>query len=141
MPSLVDPSLAPAGAHVLSIYAQYAPVDAARRRAGTRRARAVAAGACSTRSTATCPACGRLIVAAEVLTPADLERDWGLSGGHIHHGELALDQLFTMRPLLGWSQYRTPIDGLWLCGAGTHPGLGLTGGSGANAAREILRRT
>jgi phytoene dehydrogenase-like protein len=78
-------------------------------------------------------------VASEVLTPADLEREWGLAGGHIHHGELALDQLFTMRPLLGWSQYRTPIDGLWLCGAGTHPGLGLTGGSGANAAREILR--
>ena len=82
-----------------------------------------------------------LIVEAEVLTPADLERDWGLSGGHIHQGELALDQLFTMRPLLGWSQYRSPLDGLWLCGGGTHPGLGLTGGSGANAAREILRRT
>ena len=82
----------------------------------------------------------RLVVAAEVLTPADLERDWGLTGGHIHHGELALDQLFTMRPLLGWGQYRTPIDGLWLCGAGTHPGLGLTGGSGANAARRRSSR-
>ena len=85
------------------------------------------------------PGVRSLIVEAEVMTPADLEREWGMAGGHIHHGELALDQLFTMRPLLGWSQYRTPIDGLWLCSAGTHPGLGLTGGSGANAAREILR--
>jgi phytoene dehydrogenase-like protein len=78
-------------------------------------------------------------VDAEVLTPVDLEREWGCAGGHIHHGELALDQLYAMRPLLGWSQYRTPVAGLWLCSAGVHPGLGLTGGSGANAAREILR--
>jgi phytoene dehydrogenase-like protein len=85
------------------------------------------------------PGIKSLIVDAEVLTPVDLEREWGCAGGHIHHGELALDQLYTMRPLLGWSQYRTPVGGLWLCGAGTHPGLGLTGGSGANAAREILR--
>jgi phytoene dehydrogenase-like protein len=75
-----------------------------------------------------------------VLTPADLERELGMAG-HIHHGELALDQLFTMRPLQGWSQYRTPIDGLWLFGAGTHPRLGLTGGSAANAARAMLAAT
>ena len=73
------------------------------------------------------------------MTPLDLERGWGFTGGHIFHGELSLDQIFTMRPLLGWGQYRTPIGGLYLCSSGTHPGTGLTGGSGANAAREILR--
>jgi phytoene dehydrogenase-like protein len=74
-----------------------------------------------------------------VLTPFDLERDFGLTGGHIHHGELSLDQLFTMRPILGWARYRTPIAGLFLCGAGTHPGWGITGASGRNAAREIVK--
>jgi phytoene dehydrogenase-like protein len=73
------------------------------------------------------------------MTPADLEREWGVAGGHFHHGEMAPDQLFTMRPLLGWSQYRTPIDGMWLCSAGTHPGLDLGGESGSNAARETSR--
>jgi phytoene dehydrogenase-like protein len=75
----------------------------------------------------------------QVLTPADLEERYGLTNGHIHHGELALDQLFTMRPILGYAQYRTPIEGLFLCGAGTHPGGGVSGLSGRNAAREILR--
>jgi phytoene dehydrogenase-like protein len=74
-----------------------------------------------------------------VLTPLDLERGWGLTGGHIFHGELSLDQFFTMRPLLGFGQYRTPIKSLFLCGSGAHPGTGLTGGSGMNAAREIVR--
>ena len=74
-----------------------------------------------------------------MLTPIDLEERYGLTSGHIHHGELALDQLFTMRPILGYAQYRTPIDGLFLCGAGTHPGGGVSGLSGRNAAREILR--
>jgi phytoene dehydrogenase-like protein len=139
IPSLVDASLAPAGAHVLSIYAQYAPATL---REGTWDAsRKALLDAVLDTLDRYMPGARTLIVDAEVLTPADLEREWGLTGGHIHHGELALDQLFTMRPLLGWSQYRTPIDGLWLCGAGTHPGLGLTGGSGANAAREVLRRT
>src|ERR1044072_7582587 len=80
-----------------------------------------------------------LIVAAQVITPHDLEQEFGLSGGHIHHGEQTLDQFFTFRPLIGWAQYRTPIKRLYLCGAGTHPGGGLTGLSGANAAREIAR--
>jgi phytoene dehydrogenase-like protein len=74
-----------------------------------------------------------------VLTPRDLERDYGLTGGHIFHGELALDQLFTMRPILGWARYRTPIDGLYLCGAGTHGLPGVTGAQGRNAAREVSR--
>ncbi len=139
IPSLVDPSLAPAGGHVMSIYAQYAPPTL--REGSWDTARGALGDAVLATLDRAMPGIRGMVVAAEVLTPADLEREWGLTGGHIHHGELALDQLFTMRPLLGWSQYRTPVDGLWLCGAGTHPGLGLTGGSGANAAREILKRS
>jgi phytoene dehydrogenase-like protein len=85
------------------------------------------------------PGIGGLVEHTQVITPLDLERTFGLTGGHIHHGELALDQLFTMRPTLGWADYSTPIGGLYLCGSGTHPGIGLTGGSGANAARRILK--
>jgi phytoene dehydrogenase-like protein len=73
------------------------------------------------------------------VTPQDLESAYGLTGGHILHGEPSLDQLFTMRPILGWAEYRTPIAGLFLCGSGTHPGGGLTAGSGQNAARAIAR--
>ena len=74
-----------------------------------------------------------------LITPLDLEREYGLSGGHIHHGEQSLDQFFMFRPLIGWAQYRTPIAMLYLCGAGTHPGGGITGIPGANAAREIIK--
>jgi len=137
IPTLVDPTLAPAGAHVMSIYAQYAPLVLREGSWDTER-QGLLRAVLDTLDRYM-PGVRSLIVEAEVMTPADLEREWGMAGGHIHHGELALDQLFTMRPLLGWSQYRTPIDGVWLCSAGTHPGLGLTGGSGANAAREILR--
>lgn len=139
IPSLADSSLAPPGAHVMSIYAQYAPL-ALRDGSWDGMREALLRAAIDTLDRYM-PGIRSLVVEAEVMTPADLERDWGLTGGHVHHGELALDQLFTMRPLLGWGQYRTPVEKLWLCGAGTHPGLGLTGGSGANAAREILRRT
>lgn len=137
IPSLMDDSLAPQGAHVMSVYAQYAPHTLREGSWDTERGRLLEA--VLTTLDGAMPGIRGMVVAGEVLTPADLEREWGMAGGHIHHGELALDQLFTMRPLLGWSQYRTAIDGLWLCSAGTHPGLGLTGGSGANAAREILR--
>jgi phytoene dehydrogenase-like protein len=79
------------------------------------------------------------IVAKQIITPVELESKYGLTGGHIFHGELSLDQMFTMRPLLGWAKYRTPIKGLYLCGAGTHPGYGVSGLSGLNAAREVLK--
>jgi phytoene dehydrogenase-like protein len=81
----------------------------------------------------------QIIVGQQIITPKDLEETYGLTGGHIFHGELALDQFFTMRPLLDWARYSTPIERLYLCGSGTHPGTGLTGGSGANAAREIVK--
>jgi phytoene dehydrogenase-like protein len=80
-----------------------------------------------------------LIVGRRVITPLDLEKTYGLSGGHIHHGEMSLDQLFAFRPLIGWARYRTPIRGLYLCGAGTHPGGGVTGAPGLNASREIIK--
>jgi phytoene dehydrogenase-like protein len=80
-----------------------------------------------------------LVREREVLTPLDLEREYGLTGGHPLHGEQALDQFFLWRPLLGHARYRLPIDGLYLCGSGAHPGGGITGGPGQNAAREILR--
>ena len=79
------------------------------------------------------------ILARRVITPLDFEETYGLTGGHISHGELALDQLFTMRPLIGWARYRTPIRGLFLCGPGTHPGTGLTAASALNASRQIVK--
>ena len=85
------------------------------------------------------PNFGDLVEASQIITPLDLETTYGFTGGHIFHGELALDQLFTMRPVLDWARYKTPIRGLFLCGSGTHPGNGLTGASGGNAAREIIR--
>ena len=75
----------------------------------------------------------------QVLSPLDLERRFGISGGNIFHGEMGLDQMFVLRPVAGWARYKTPIDGLWLCGSGAHPGGGVMGAPGYNAAREILR--
>jgi len=79
------------------------------------------------------------ISASELLTPADIEREFHITGGHWHHGELTLDQFLFVRPVGGAAQYRMPIDGLYLCGAGAHPGGGISGAAGRNAAREILR--
>ena len=136
IPSITDPSLAPAGAHVMSVTAQYAPY---RVRGGWDAARDGFADRVIDTIAEYAPNLKDSIVHREIITPADLESVYGLTGGHIFHGELALDQLFTMRPLLGWARYRTPIQGLYLCGAGTHPGYGVSGHSGANAARQILR--
>jgi phytoene dehydrogenase-like protein len=135
-PSLHDPALAPSGAHVMSIYVQFAPRTLARGRAWTEASSELAANVMRTLAQYS-PGIERLVVHQQVVTPHDLESTYGLTGGHILHGEPALDQLFTMRPMLGWAQYRTPIAGLYMCGAGTHPGGGVTAGSGRNAAREI----
>jgi phytoene dehydrogenase-like protein len=136
-PSLSDPSLAPAGQHVMSIYMQYAPYklknsdwEAQRTALGETVVKTIAQYA---------PNLPEKILRHQIITPRDLEETYGLTGGHIFHGELALDQFFTMRPLLDWARYQTPIEHLYLCGNGTHPGTGLTGGSGANAAREIVK--
>jgi phytoene dehydrogenase-like protein len=138
IPSLGDPTLSPPGAHVLSAYAQFAPYSL--REGGWDVSRDALGDTVVKKLADYAPDLLRLIVERQVLTPLDLERGWGLTGGQIFHGELSLDQFFTMRPLLGFGQYHTPIKGLFLCGSGSHPGTGLTGGSGMNAAREITRQ-
>jgi phytoene dehydrogenase-like protein len=136
-PSIADPSMASSGRHVMSVHMQYAPFNL---RAGSWRDQKDALADLVLRTLEThAPGVTALVEHRQVITPLDLEQVYGLTGGHIHHGELALDQLFTMRPTLGWADYRTPLAGLYLCGSGTHPGNGLTGGSGQNAAREILK--
>jgi len=137
IPTLHDPGLAPAGKHVMSVYVQYTPYelktgdwDARRNELGDTVLRLLDEYA---------PGLSSLVVGRQVLTPLDLERTYGLTGGHPSHGEPSLNQLFTMRPALGWSRYRARVPGLYLCGAGAHPGGGVTGGPGANAAREILK--
>jgi phytoene dehydrogenase-like protein len=137
IPSLTDPSLAPAGSHVMSIYMQYAPYKL---KDSDWESQRTALGETVVKTlTQYAPNLPALILKHQIITPQDLEDVYGLTGGHIFHGELALDQFFTMRPLLDWARYQTPIANLYLCGSGTHPGAGLTGGSGANAAREIVK--
>ena len=133
----VDPSLAPEGRHVMTCFVQYVPY---RLREGTwdqkrdllyeRVLRKIAEYA---------PNVPGSVVARQVLTPLDLERVYGLTEGNIFHGDLSLEQLFFMRPVAGWAAYRTPVTGLYLCGAGAHPGGGVTGAPGHNAARQVLR--
>jgi phytoene dehydrogenase-like protein len=138
VPSLVDPSLAPPGRHVMSVYVQFAPYRLAKGRNWN--ATRESLGDLVVRTLEPyAPGLTAAIEHRQVITPLDLEQEFALTGGQIFHGEPALDQLFTMRPVLGWAQYRTPVPGLYLCGAGTHPGGGITGGSGQNAAREILK--
>jgi len=137
IPSIADPDLAPAGRHVVSAYVQYTPYflrgstwEAERDRVGSLAAKTIECYA---------PGFESSVRAREVITPLDLERTFGLTGGHIFHGDLALDQLFITRPLLGHARYATPIRNLYLCGSGTHPGTGATGRSGALAAKQIVR--
>jgi phytoene dehydrogenase-like protein len=137
-PSVLDPSLAPPGRHVMSVHMQFAPYRLANGRSWNAMRDTLAPTVLRTLERYA-PGISQLVDGQRVLTPLDLETTYGLTGGHILHGEPALDQTFTMRPVLGWAQYRTPIDGLFLCGSGTHPGGGLTAASGHNAAREIVR--
>jgi phytoene dehydrogenase-like protein len=138
IPTLHDSSLAPPGAHVMSVHVQFAPYRLAHGRQWEEAAGELGRTVMRTLSQYA-PGIERLVVHQQVITPRDLENAYGLTGGHILHGEPSLDQLFSMRPFLGWAKYRTPIGGLYLCGAGTHPGGGVTAGSGQNASREILK--
>jgi phytoene dehydrogenase-like protein len=137
IPTAYDRSLAPDGKHVMSIFAQYAPyrlngcvwdertrADFVERAIGLLEQYA--------------PNIRGAIEHVHALSPLDLEREYGLTGGNIFHGDLRLDQLFALRPLAGWARYATPIRGLFLCGSGTHPGGGVTGAPGYNAARTLL---
>jgi phytoene dehydrogenase-like protein len=135
--SNLDPTLASPGRHVMTCFVQYVPYrlregtwDGRRDELGDRVIDTIAGYA---------PNVPAAILARQVLTPLDLERTYGLTEGNIFHGDLSLDQLFFMRPVPGWSRYRTPIHGLYLCGAGAHPGGGVTGAPGHNAAATVLR--
>jgi phytoene dehydrogenase-like protein len=147
IPSLADPSLvegAKAGTHVISVIAQYAPYalqgHAAGAPAGDWDAAREPLGDTIMKTLETvAPGIGKLVTHRQVLTPLDLERDFGLTGGHPLHAEAGLDQFFVWRPLLGHARYRIALERLYLCGSGAHPGGGITGGPGQNAAREILR--
>ena len=139
IPSLADPSLvegAPAGTQVMSVIAQYAPYALGDGHWDTERDRFGDAVVAALEAVA--PGIGGLVTGREVLTPVDLESSYGLTGGHPLHGEAGLDQFFLWRPLLGHARYRLPLRGLYLCGSGAHPGGGVTGGPGQNAAREIV---
>jgi phytoene dehydrogenase-like protein len=136
-PTIYDPSLAPPGKHILGLFLQYAPYtlkgatwDQLRDPFADRVLDLVADYAPNIRA---------IIEHRQVLTPFDLESRFGITGGNIFHGEMSMDQLFVMRPLMGWSRYRTPVRGLYLCGSGAHPGGGVMGAPGYNAAREILK--
>lgn len=135
--SNVDDSLAPKGRHMLTCFVQYLPYelrngswDDRREHLGDRVTELIGQFA---------PNVPGAVIARRVLTPPDLEAQFGISEGNIFHGDISLEQMFFMRPLPEWSQYKTPIDGLYLCGAGTHPGGGVTGAPGYNAAHAILR--
>ena len=137
IPTMYDPSLAPEGKHIMGIFLQYAPYtlregtwDELREPFGDRVLNLVAEYA---------PNIHSIVERRQVLTPLDLERRFGITGGNIFHGEMSLDQMFLMRPVAGWARYRTPVRGLYLCGSGTHPGGGVIGAPGYNAAREMLR--
>jgi len=138
IPTMYDPSLAPPGKHIIGIFLQYAPYtlregtwDELREPFGNRVISLIEEYA---------PNIRQIIEHRQVLTPLDLERRFGITGGNIFHGEMSLDQMFVMRPVAGWARYRTPIESFYLCGSGAHPGGGVMGAPGYNCAREMLKR-
>jgi phytoene dehydrogenase-like protein len=137
IPSVWDPGLATEGRHVLSIIAQFAPYQL--RGIGADEARAQIGARVLETLGALAPDLPGRVIAQEVLIPQDLEHRFRLTGGHWHHGEMSLDQVFLLRPVGGFQRYRTPVAGLYFCGAGAHPGGGVSGAPGANAAREALK--
>ena len=138
IPSAVDDSLAPTGKHVASLFCQHFAPELPEGQAWET-ARDAAARTVIEKVTEYAPNFADSILGMCVLTPANLEQEFGLIGGDIFHGALGLDQLFSARPVLGYGSYRAPIKGLYMCGSGTHPGGGVTGAPGYNAAREILK--
>jgi phytoene dehydrogenase-like protein len=136
LPTAADPALAPPGQHVLSAVVQYAPYRLA---SGWESGRQRFLEAILATLETCAPGLRQSVLAAQLLTPADIEAQFRISGGHWHHAELALDQFFMVRPVAGAAQYRAPVGGLYLCGAGCHPGGGVMGVAGRNAARQILQ--
>jgi phytoene dehydrogenase-like protein len=137
IPSITDPTLAPAQKHVLSAIVQYAPYKVS---GGWPARRATFLQDTLARLEQFAPGIGASVVAHELKTPADIETEYGMPGGHWHHGELAIDQLLMLRPVAGAARYAMPVEGVFLCGAGCHPGGGVMGAAGYNAARAVLAR-
>lgn len=137
IPTMYDPSLAPAGKHIMGIFLQYAPYTL--RGATWNELREPFYNRVVELIEEYVPNIRSIIIDKQVLTPLDLERRFGITGGNIFHGEMSLDQMFVMRPVAGWARYRTPVKGLYLCGSGAHPGGGVMGAPGYNAAREMLK--
>ncbi len=135
VPSINDAGLAPAGRHVLSAVVQYAPYSL---QGGWEQERARFADLAIDTLARYAPGLRGTIIASELLSPLDIEREFHITGGHWHHGDLAFDQFWMVRPVPGAAQYRTPLDGLFLCGAGCHPGGGVIGAAGRNAAHQVL---
>ncbi len=138
IPTAYDDSIAPAGKHIMCIFAQYAPYSL-RDAVWDQALKDRFADRCIDALADYAPNIRDIILHRQVISPLDLEAEYGLTGGNIFHGEMDLDQFFFMRPVAGWAKYRTPIHNLYLCGSGTHPGGGVMGAPGYNAAREILR--
>jgi phytoene dehydrogenase-like protein len=138
IPSAVDPSVAPPGKHLMSMFIQYAPYRLAE--GGWDEVKEKFADRCFDVLEEYAPGFKNSVIARQVLSPLDLERTFGLTGGNIFQGAMTLNQLFFLRPVVGWSGYKTPIRGLYLCGAAAHPGGGVIGAAGWNAARAILGR-
>jgi phytoene dehydrogenase-like protein len=137
IPSSLDRTLAPDGRHVVSLFVQYAPYTLGAGDWSVEKERF--ADRCVEEITRFAPNFARSVMHRQVLSPVDLERIYGLTGGNIFQGAMSLHQLFSFRPLPGWSDYRTPVRNLYMCGSAAHPGGGVTGACGLNAAREILR--
>ena len=140
IPSLMDPSVAPPGKHVISCFVQYAPYHIAEGPERWPEKREAFGDAVVDTLAEYCPGLKESILYRQVLTPWDLEQEFGLTEGNIFHGELTPDQLLFQRPVSAWARYKTPIKGLWLCGSGAHPGGGIMGAPGGLCAKEMLRR-
>ena len=138
LPSAVDDSLAPPGRHIAQLFVQYLPYGLAKAADDPESVRRAVLDRCLEMIERHAPGFGQLILHAQILLPEDLETRFGLTGGNIFHGSMGLHQLFSLRPLPGWSDYRTPVQRLYLCGAGTHPGGGVSGLPGRLAAQAIL---
>jgi phytoene dehydrogenase-like protein len=139
IPSLTDPSIAPPGKHILSCFVQYAPYKLKEGPQDWDRQKEAFGDTVVNTISEYAPNLKDIILHRQVVTPLDLEREWGLSEGNIFQGELSLEQLFFLRPVPGWAQYRTPIKSLYMCGSATHPGGGIMGAPGRLGALEILK--
>jgi phytoene dehydrogenase-like protein len=139
IPSVVDPSVAPPGKHIVSCFVQYAPYDIKEGPEYWPQRREAFGDAVVDTLAEYCPGLKESILFRQVLTPWDLEQEFGLTEGNIFHGELTAEQLLFQRPVAGWAKYKTPIQNLWMCGSGTHPGGGIMGAPGELAAKTMLK--